>query len=446
MTREITRRAFVAIPGMALLEPAAPAQDAILVRIKPPVFAHRDFDVTRYGAAAGGEADCTEAIRTAIDACSKAGGGRVIVPAGAFLTGAIHLKSNVNLHVSEGGILLFSRDPKHYLPLVTTRFEGMECMNYSPFIYAYGQTNVGVSGAGVLDGQADCDHWWPWKGLASCGWRKGDPNQAKARASLIDAVEKDAPVSNRVFGEGGFLRPNFIQLYRCTDVLIEGVKIRNSPMWEVHPVLCRNVTVRNLEISTHGPNNDGCNPECSSDVLIDSCTFDTGDDCIAIKSGRNRDGRRIGVPSENIVIRGCHMKDGHGGVSIGSEVSGGVRNVYAFDCNMDSPNLERALRIKTNSYRGGAVENIVFRNVNIGQVKNDIVQIDFSYEEGEGGPFNPVVRNIEIRDVTCARSGRGLYLRGYAAAPIRDVRVINCRFRNVAKPDIVEHVEGLRVE
>jgi len=446
MMSGLTRRTFMAAPAAALVAGPALTQEAILERIKPPVFPKRDFDITHYGAAAGGKTDCTYAIRKAIAACFRAGGGRVLVPAGVFLTSAIHLRSNVNLYVSGGATLLFSRDPKHYLPLVLTRFEGVECMNYSPFIYALDQTNIGISGSGVLDGQADCDHWWPWKGKADCGWRKGDPNQAKARTALVDAAEMDVPVSERICGEGRYLRPNFIQPYRCTNVLIEGVKIRNSPMWEINPVLCRNVTVRNVDISTHGPNNDGCDPESSRDVLISSCSFDTGDDCIAIKSGRNRDGRRIGVASENIIVQGCRMKDGHGGVSIGSEVSGGVRNVFVSDCNMDSPHLERALRIKTNSYRGGVIENIVFRNVTIGQVANDVVQIDFSYEEGEGGPFQPVVRNVEIRDVTCGRSSHALFLRGYASAPIRDVRVTNCRFDNVANPDILDHVEGLHLD
>ena len=177
----------------------------------------------------------------------------------------------------------------------------------------------------------------------------------------------------------------FIQPYACRNVLIEGVTIRNSPMYEVHPVLCRNVTVRGLTISSHGPNNDGCDPESSADVLIEGCTFDTGDDCIAIKSGRNRDGRRVNMPSENLIVRGCVMKDGHGGVTIGSEASGGVRNVFAEDCKMDSPNLDRVLRLKTNSVRGGTIENIYMRNVTAGQVSGAAVDIDLNYEEGNVG-------------------------------------------------------------
>src|SRR5215210_6690932 len=175
----------------------------ILKRIKPPVFPKRDFPITKYGAAAGGKSDCTAAISKAIGACSEAGGGRVVVPAGTFLTGAIHLKSNVNLHVSEGATLKFSRDPKDYLPLVFTRWEGMELMNYSPFIYAFEQRDIAVTGAGTLDGNSDDENWWPWKGQALHGWKKGDPNQAAARKKLEELTERGAPVAERVFGEGG---------------------------------------------------------------------------------------------------------------------------------------------------------------------------------------------------------------------------------------------------
>ena len=353
---------------------------AILKRIQAPTFPDRVFDPGRYGAVGDGKTDCTDAFRRAIAECAKAGGGSVSLPSGDFLTAAIHLQSNVNLHVPAGATIRFIRDPRRYLPAVYTRWEGTECMNYSPFIYAYNQQNVAITGAGVLDGQCDCEHWWPWKGKTNCGWKKGDPNQAGARERLIEMADHDAPVATRLFGDGAFLRPQFIQPYRCNNVLIEGVTITNSPMYEVHPVLCRNVTVRNVKISSLGPNNDGCDPESSEDVLIEGCEFTTGDDCIAIKSGRNRDGRRVAVPSRNIVIRRCLMKDGHGGVTIGSEISGDVRNVFAEECRMDSPHLERVLRIKTNSVRGGVIERIYMRNVQAGQVSaGAAVDIDFRY-------------------------------------------------------------------
>jgi polygalacturonase len=445
----VSRRSFLiasaVVPAAAAAIPEWNA-DAILARIRPPVFPDRDFDITRFGAAGDGKKNCTEAIAKAIAACTQAGGGRVMVPDGVFLTGAIHLRSNVNLHLADGATLLFSGDPKHYIPLVFTRWESTECMNYSPFLYAFEQTNIAITGKGTLDGQADCEHWWPWTGRTNCGSKAGDPTQRQARAALVAMGDKDVPVRERVFGEGRYLRPNFIQPYRSNNVLISEVTIKNSPMWEINPVLCRNVTVRGVTISTHGPNNDGCDPECCTDVLIENCTFDTGDDCIAIKSGRNRDGRRVGTACENLVIRGCTMKDGHGGVSIGSEVSGNVRNVFVENCRMDSHHLDRALRIKSNAQRGGVVENVVFRNVTVGQVAQGIVDIDFNYEEGPKGEFQPTVRNIAVQNVTCKKSKYALYLRGFESSPIHDVRLSHCVFENVEKPNMIEHVEGLRVE
>src|SRR5712691_3970786 len=220
----------------------------ILDRIKAPTFPMRDFSVTSFGAKTDGKTDCTDAFRKAIEACNKAGGGRVLVPKGEFETGAIHLKSNVDLHLTKEATIKFSRDPRKYLPVVFTRWEGMELMNYSPLIYAFEQTNIAITGEGIIDGRADCEHWWPWKGRPQCGWKKGDPEQSKARSLLYEYVAKGAPVNERVFGDGSFLRPQFIQPYRCQNVLIEGVTLRNSPMWQIHPVLCTNVTVRGVNI------------------------------------------------------------------------------------------------------------------------------------------------------------------------------------------------------
>jgi polygalacturonase len=417
------------------------ALPAILARIVPPTFPARDFDVTTYGAVADGRTDATAAIRAAVDACAAAGGGRVVVPAGRFATGPIHLKSNVNLHVAKDATLLFSTDPARYLPAVLTRWEGMEMMGYSPLVYAFEQTNVAVSGEGTLDGQASDANWWPWKGTR--GKREG--TQTPARERLMDAVEKRVPVAQRLFADGSYLRPQFIQPFRCRNVLIEGVTIRNSPMWEVHPVLCTNVTVRKLHIATHGPNNDGCDPESCRDVLIEDCYFDTGDDCIAIKSGRNEDGRRVAVPSENIVVRGCQMKEGHGGVTIGSEISAGVRNVFVERCAMDSPNLDRALRFKNNALRGGVLEHIYMRDCTVGQVADAVLSVDLYYEEGTKGPFRPVIRDVELRNVTSRKSKYGWYMRAYPNSEISDVRVIDCRFDGVESGNVAEGVRGLEL-
>jgi polygalacturonase len=419
----------------------------ILKRIKPPIFPQREFAITKYGAAADGKTDCTAAFRDAIAACHKAGGGRVTVPSGTFLSGAIHLLSNVELHLVAGAVISFSRDPAKYLPVVFSRWEGVELMNYSPFIYAFEQENIAITGEGTLDGQADSESWWPWNGSSrpEYGWKAGTPNQRNDRKTLMEMAEKGTPVSERVFGGGHYLRPQFIQPYRCRNVLIEGITIRNSPMWEIHPALCKNVIVSGVKISSHGPNNDGCDPESCTDVLIKNCTFDTGDDCIAIKSGRNADGRRLNVPSENIIVQGCVMKDGHGGVTIGSEITGGVRNVFAEDCQMDSPHLERALRIKNNAMRGGLIEDIHMRNVTVGQVTEAVLAIDFYYEEGETGGFTPVVRNVGVSNVKSAKSKYALYLRGFKSAPITNVQLDECIFEDVAQPNVLENVRELEL-
>jgi polygalacturonase len=419
-------------------EPAEWAQvPGILARIQPPVFPARDFVITNYGAVADGQADCTAAIGKAIDACVKAGGGRVVVPAGEFLTGAIHLRSGVNLHLNTNAVLKFSTDPKIYLPAVFTRFEGMECWNYSPFIYAYGQENIAVTGQGTLDGQADATHWWPWKGRES----RGAEARPGAGARLVKMAAESTPVDQRRFGEDDNLRPCFIEPNRCCNILIEGVKIRRSPMWEIHPLLCTNVTVRGVDIVSHGPNNDGCDPESCCDVLIENCLFDTGDDCIAIKSGRNNDGRRVGVPSVNLVIRGCTMRDGHGGVTIGSEISGGCSNVFAENCEMSSPHLNCVLRLKSNAVRGGVLQNIFMRNVKVGQVADSVLQIDFLYEEGTNGVFKPVAKNVVMENVNVAQTPRVLNVRGFPAAEISNVRIYNSTFKQVAKPDVVQDAD-----
>ncbi len=408
----------------------------VLRRIVPPTFPARDFDVTQFGANGDGAADCTDAFRRAVATCAAAGGGRVVVPAGRFLTGPIHLRSRVNLHVVKGATIAFVQDPARYLPPVLTRFEGTELMGYSPLIYALDQQDIAVTGEGTLDGQAGPEHWWPWKG-------KGAPSQQTARDRLVDMAERGVPVAQRVFGNGDYLRPQFIQPYRCRNVLIEGVTIVNSPMWEVHPVLCTNVTVRGVSISSHGPNNDGCDPESCRDVLIERCTFDTGDDCIAIKSGRNEDGRRIGVPSEYIVVRECVMKDGHGGVTVGSEISGNCRWVFAERNRMDSPHLDRALRLKNNAARGGVLEHIYMRDCTVGQVADAVLSVDLYYEEGPNGPYTPVVRDVELRNVTSRKSNYGLYMRAYLKSEISDVRVLGCRFDGVAKGSVTDGVRGL---
>ncbi len=452
--RDFLRNLAVGAAGLAILPKLTFGQSGdawettykqILARIKPPLFPKKNFDITKFGAKAEASNDSSLAIARAIDACSKAGGGRVVVPAGEFLTGAVHLKSNVNLYLVRGATLKFSTDASKY-PIVATRFEGMECMNVSPFIYAFGQTNIAITGEGTLDGQSNNEHWWNWHGSANFGGKAGEPNQRAARARLYKMMEDGTPVKDRVFGPADRLRPNFIQPHRCKNVLIEGVTIVNSPMWEVHPLLCENVTVRKLRISSHGPNNDGCDPESCKDVLIEDCYFDTGDDCIAIKSGRNDDGRRVAVPTENVIVRRCEMKDGHGGITVGSEISGGVRYVFGEDCNMDSPNLDHALRVKNNASRGGLLANFYFRNIKVGQVKHALITVDFNYEEGAKGKYTPVMRGFYVDHLTSSKSKLGVDIQGLDAGPVENVSIRNSTFDNVADGNVVKNLKGVKLE
>ncbi|MCP5548423.1 MAG: glycoside hydrolase family 88 protein [Akkermansiaceae bacterium] len=413
--------------------------DRILARIKAPEFPDRSAEITRFGAKPG--ADCTASIQKAIDECSKAGGGKVVVPAGEWLTGALRLKSNVNLHVSEGATLRWIFDTDLY-PTVFTRWEGTECMNFSPLIYAHGEKNIAITGKGTLDGGATAETWWAWN--LKEGKNKG--RQVADRDQLVEMGAKGVPVEQRVFGKGHYLRPNFIQPYRCENILIEGVTIIRSPMWEIHPVLSRNITVRGVTITSHGSNNDGCNPESCSDVLIEDTLFDTGDDCIAIKSGRNNDGRRVGVPSQNIVIRNCVMKDGHGGVVLGSECSGGIRNVFVENCRMDSPELDRALRFKNNAVRGGVLENVFMRNVKIGRVGEAVLTIDLLYEEGPDGDHMPVVRNVRMENITSSASPRVMFIRGFEGAVIDGIGIRNSSFTGVTHTEVIEHAGSIAME
>ncbi|HEV7899027.1 MAG TPA: glycosyl hydrolase family 28 protein [Planosporangium sp.] len=415
----------------------------IKAKVRRPYFPNRYFDITRYGAVGDGTTDCTQAIRRAIAACHRAGGGHVVVPGGSFLTGPVHLLSNVDFHVTPSARVLFSTNPRDYLPAVLTRFEGVELYNYSPLIYALDQCNIAVTGTGVLDGRADREHWWPWKGNTAYGWKPGDPKQDNARARLFAMAEQAVPVEQRVFGEGDYLRSSFIEPYRCRNVLIEGVTILNSPMWEIHPTLSENVLVQNVTVNSHGPNNDGCDPESSRMVVIRGCTFDTGDDCIAIKSGRNADGRRVNVPSQDLLVEDCRMRDGHGGVTVGSEMSGGVRNVFVRNCQMSSPNLDIALRFKTNSVRGGFITGFHARDITVGQVGKAVIDINFYYEEGPGHGFNPHVNDINVRGMTVQSAAQGLNLRGYADDHILGVTLTDVDFGTTTTPDVVEYVDNL---
>lgn len=425
------------------------AADLIIESIIVPEFPDVNFTIMDYGAVADGKTDNTQAIKDAISACVEAGGGKVIIPSGKFLTGPIHLKSNVNLHLEKGAEVLFTKDKQAYLPVVRTSYEGVELMNYSPLIYAYQQNNIAVTGSGTFNGQADNENWWPWCGAERYGHKKGDPHQRDSinLPRLRKMNENATPVEERIFGEGHHLRPTFFEPFDCENVLIQGVTFTNAPFWVMHPIKCNNVTVDGVTVSSHGPNNDGCDPEYSRNVHITNCVFDTGDDCIAIKSGRNDEGRRVNIPSENIVVENCIMKDGHGGVVMGSEISAGVRNVYVRNCKMDSPNLDRAIRIKTNTLRGGFVENVFVKNIEVGQVKEAFLKINTYYAiyDNQEGDHIPRIKNIHIEDVTVENGGKyGILIQGREESPVQNVTFKNVTIKKAEMPMRIENSEAIQ--
>lgn len=405
--------------------------------IVAPTFADATVSITKFGAKpSASPAANQKAINKAIATLSKKGGGTVVVPEGIFRTGAIEIKDNINLRVEKGATLLFVFDTKLY-PIVPTRWEGLDCYNLSPCIYAYQAKNIALTGEGVVDGGADNDNWWNWCGKPRYGWKEGMPRQQDdySRPRLLRLAEDNVPMEQRRFGEKDMLRPQLVNFNQCENVLIENLTFLRSPFWVLHPLFCKNVTVRGVHINNDGPNGDGCDPESCDGVLIENCFFNTGDDCIAVKSGRNNDGRLWNKPSENIIIRNCKMENGHGGVVIGSEISGGCRNLFAENCEMDSPELDRVIRIKTNPCRGGVIENIYARNINVGVCKESVLKINLDYEPNEicCRNFPPVVRNVNLDHVKSNGSKYGVMIVGLdTPCNVYDINVDNCEFNNVA--------------
>ena len=430
--------------------------------IKAPTFNEKIYKPaikTTYSAAKN-----QKAINKAIEKASKNGGGKVVIPAGTYMTGAITLLSDVNLVIEKDAVIKFAFEPELY-PIVYTRYEGLDLYNYSPCIYSNGAKNIGITGEGTIDGNGSSETFWQWTGVPFFGYKKGVTKETSkfpregetmgSRAQLQKMCEDNVPVEQRVFGMGRGLRMQLVNLVNSENILIEGVTMLNSPFWVMHPLFSKNITVRGVKVFNEGPNGDGCDPESCENVLIENCVFDTGDDCIAIKSGRNGDGRRDGRPSKNIIIRNCKMADGHGGVVIGSEISGGVENVFAENCEMDSPNLDRVLRIKTNTCRGGVTKNVFMRNVKVGECKEAVLRININYwpsEVAERGHI-PYVHNVWMENVTCEKSKNGIIINGIQEAEaVYDIHVKNCTFNGVkAEPVIKEnrmrdiHFENLTI-
>ncbi|RZL47281.1 MAG: glycoside hydrolase family 28 protein [Pedobacter sp.] len=337
--------------------------------IKVPDFKNcKRLLITDFGAVKGDKSKISKAIELAIDQANKLNGGVVVIPAGEWITGKIHLKSNVNLHLNKDAVLLFSADPADYLPAVHSSWEGMECYNYSPLIYAYQCKNIAITGEGEVKAQMDI-----WK-----KWFTRPSGHMESIKRLYNLGMAYAPVTDRqMVNDTAHLRPQFIQFNRSENVLLEGIKITNSPFWTIHPYLSKNVVIRNVKVYAHGHNNDGVDPEMSQNVLIENCTFDQGDDAIAIKSGRNPEGWRLKTPSKNIIIRNNIVKNGHQLVAIGSELSGGIENVLVENCKViDGAKLNHLIFIKTNERMGGYVKNIYAKNITAGKIDQGILGIE----------------------------------------------------------------------
>lgn len=399
--------------------------------VQPPTFPDRVFDVRAFGATGDGTGMNTQAFRKAVGACHGEGGGIVLIPAGTWQTGPIHLRSNVHLHLEAGAVLKFSRRFADYLPVVFTRWEGIECYNYSPLIYARNCENVAVTGEGTLDGQGEA--WWHWKKL-----------QQEAAKTLYDAESDGVPVEARVYGtEEAALRPQFLQAVQCSNVLVEGVTFVSGPMWTVHPVYCENVLIRGITVNSTGPNTDGLNPDSCRNVLVENCSFSTGDDCVAINSGMNEDGWRVGRPCENIVIRNCHMSEGHGAVAIGSGMSGGVRDVYVHDCHFTGS--DQGIRLKSMRGRGGVVENVHFENIRMANLRREAIVLNMFYGSSTAASRSdaaPAFRNIHVKNVTCEGAGVAVLLRGLPEQPIDGV-ILEDLHLNAVEGIRCQHVDDL---
>ena len=379
------------------------------------------------------------AIAGAIGKGHAAKGGVVVIPAGEWPTKAIHFKSHVNLHLEDGATLLFSGNPEHYLPAVKSSWEGMECYNYSPLIYAYECVNIAITGGGTL--RAKMDVWHEWEG-------RPEPHM-EALKRLYHMMSKGVPVEERrMTGDDANLRPQFIQFNRCENVLLEGVRIRNSPFWTIHPLLSKNIVIRRIDVHAHGHNNDGVDPEMSQNMLIEDSVFDQGDDAIAVKAGRNHDGWRLNTPSKNIVLRGCTIRNAHQLMAIGSELSGGVENVLVEDCKLEK-SVGHLLFIKTNERRGGYVRNIHMRNITAGDIRRGVlgIETDVLYQWRDLVPTIEVrltpISEVHLADIKAGNVKFVSRIQGQPDMPVRNISMSGISVGEVKDGDYLnQNVEG----
>lgn len=410
--------------------------------VRVPQFPNRDFPITDFGAVPDGKTNNSQAIAKAVAACNAAGGGRVVVPAGNWLTGAIRLKSNVNLYLTENAELIFTDNPNDYLPAVQTSWEGLECFNYSPLVYAFECENIAITGKGVL--KPEMDNWRKWFGRTGTHY--------DALKTLYTQAYNNVPVKERqmAVGENHF-RPHLVQFNRCKNILLDSFKIRESPFWTIHLLLCENGVARNLDVRAHGLNNDGIDLEMTRNFLVEDCLFDQGDDAVVIKSGRNHDAWRLHTPTENIVVRNCTVLKGHCLLGIGSEISGGVRNVYMHDCAL-ADTTYRLFYLKTNHRRGGFLENITMENVTAKRMQRVFeIDTDVLYQWRDLVPTYETritkISDITIRNITAEATDAVYEIKGDARLPVQNIELQNITVGKINKfVEKVENAENVRAE
>lgn len=406
-------------------------------QLKRPEFKEQIFNIVDYGAVGDGKKKNTKAFQRAIESCSSAGGGKVIVPKGRWFTGPIHLKSNVNLHLQKESEIHFSDNPEDYLPVVFTRWAGFELYNYSPLIYARDCKNIAITGTGKLFGNGQS--WWSWEEKQSDTCLKVYHEQ----------VKKNIPPEKRVYGtkEAG-LRPQFINPVNCQNVLFEGFTVASpGPFWTFQILYCENVIVRDLKLHTvGGPNNDGINLDSTRNALVEYCWINSEDDALALKSGINEDGRRVGRPTENVVVRYISAYHCHGGAVIGSETSGDIRNIFVHDCEYIGS--DRGIRLKSNASRGGVVERLWYENIKMKNIKYEAIIINTDYGAwiaDTNGRAYPTFRDIVIKNVICDGARKAVSIKGTDKIPIHNITMENVCI-NADTGMRIEWVEDLKME
>ena len=399
-----------------------------------PDFPDETFDIRDYGAQSMEQDEnfkSTGAIHKAIEAAHRNGGGRVLIPEGEWLSGPIHLMSHINLHLADGAVIHFSQDKQDYLPVVRYRHEGVETYNYSPLIYAYKVKNVAITGRGVLE--AHGEHWWKW-----------GESQPRAIATQV-------PLSRRDFGKGSGMegmRPNFVVFWKSEDILVEGITLNDSPMWNVHLIYTKRAIVRDVTVnSLDSPNGDGVVLDSAEDILVEYNHFETGDDAVVLKSGFNEEGLEIDIPTKNIVVRNFEarkVRTGSGGIVFGSETSGGIKNIYVHNAYFEGS--DRGIRFKTERGRGNVIENIYIRDIEMKDINNQAINFNTFYTGPEATGPAPLIRNIDIRDIQIDGVPEAITLIGLPEKWLENITLENIRVTNAESGARITRVKNLTMK